>query len=66
MIKDDYLEILAALNNTLYISKYIINKGKKYKKDKKRIEKMLEDTENGKFVEYLKDPLEEELEYEDD
>ena len=56
MSGDIYLDGVEALNNTLYISKYMINKDKKYKKDKKRVKKMLEDLENGNFSEYLKNP----------
>ena len=54
---DDYMEIVAAINNALYIGKYLINHDKKYKKDKKRILQMLDDTENGKFVDYVENPL---------
>lgn len=55
-MKDDFMEIIAALNNIIYISDYITNKDKKYKKYKKRIEKMLQDTEDGYFVNYLDNP----------
>ena len=56
---DFYLDIIGALNNALYIGKYITNHDEKYKKDKKRIKKMLEDTENGLIGKYLTEPLDE-------
>lgn len=56
MSGDIYLDGIEVLNNALYIGKYMINKDKKYKKDKKRVKKMLEDLENGNFSEYLKNP----------
>lgn len=51
----DFIDLLEALNNTLYIGKYLRHRKRSYKKDKKRIKKVLKSTENGMFVKYIRE-----------
>lgn len=49
----DFLSLIECLNNALYIGKYLSKHKGTYKKDKKRIEKVLKSTEDGYFAKYM-------------
>lgn len=54
-MREPWEDISEALNNALFIGRYVKKHNKHYKKDKKIINEMIDDLHNMNFSKYLED-----------